>query len=191
MKKPTDNIRLQLLKYLVDRAKRTPSTTTTLPQYLTNPSTTYFYEAYDWEEPTEPSPAAVNITIDNSITIIGDKNSVTLSSDFVASATTNHRTETDKVNDAEHDEEQMSKLAIALVNALKTHGLTEWGGCERPITIQLKRGVTLYGSDNRVAFAYPGDSPNLADLEEEEEEEEREVTQDPPVKRRRLSDDWF
>lgn len=177
MKKPTDNIRHQLLKYLVDQANRTPSTATTPLQYLTNPSTTlsipvidvpttYSDEAYDWEEPTEPSPAAVNITIDNSITIIGDKNSVTLSSGSVASATTNNGTETNKVNDAEHDQEHMSKLAITLVNVLKTHGLTEEGGCERPVTIQLKRGVTLHGSDNRVAFAYPGGSPNLADFED-------------------------
>jgi hypothetical protein len=142
MKKPTDNTRHQLLKYLVDRANRTPSTTTAPPQYMTNPSTTlripvmyapntYSDEAYD-----------------NSITIIGDKNSVT--------------TNPSKATDAEHDQQQMSNLAITVVNALKTHGLTQEGGCERPITIQLKRGVTIHGTENRFAAAYPGGSPNLA-----------------------------
>lgn len=177
MKKPTDNIRHQLLKYLVDRANRTPSATTALLQYLTTPSTTlpipvidvpttYADDAYEWKDPTEPSPAAVNLTIDNSITIIGDNNSLTLSSSSVASANTSHSTETNKVNDAEHDQEQMSKLAITLVNALKANGWMEERGCERPITIQLRQGVTLHGSDNQVVFAYPGGSPNLADFED-------------------------
>lgn len=114
---------------------------------------TYSDEAYDWEEPTEPIPAAVNITIDNSITIIGDKNSVTTNL-------------TRKANDAEHDQEQMSKLAITLVNALKAQGLTEEGGRERPITIQLKLGVTIHGTENRFAVAYPGGLLNLANCED-------------------------
>lgn len=162
MKKPTDNIGHQLLKYLVDRANRTPSTTTAPPQYMANPSASlripvmytpaYPDEADDWEEPTEPSPAAINITIDNSITIIGDKNSVT--------------TKPSKATDAEHDHQQMSNLALTVVNALKAHSLTQEGGRERPITIQLKRGVTIHGADNRVALAYPGGSSTLAHCED-------------------------
>lgn len=180
--KPSDNLRHQLLKYLEDRANRTSSTTIPAPPpYTTNPSTstsipntlripimyvpnnTYYDEDYDWEE---PSPTTISITIDFSITITGDKNTVTMSSpqvDSPASDTTNSSIETTNANantkGLGYSPEQMDQLAATIINALKSQGLTEEKGRKRPITLALKRGIVIKGIDNKVCIGNPSPRP--------------------------------
>ncbi|CEO61142.1 hypothetical protein PMG11_05473 [Penicillium brasilianum] len=187
--KPSDNLRHQLLKYLEERANRTSATTTAPPPYpnTTNSSNptpiripimyapyhTYHHDddySYDWDEPT---PAAISITIDSSITIAGDKNTVTLSSpraDSPTSESTAQGVETTTANanananaankDVGHGQEQMmGQIAGSVIKALKAHGLTEEMGRSRPITVELKRGVTIKGIGNEVRIGGAPRSP--------------------------------
>lgn len=176
MMKPTDNLRHQLLKYLEERANRTSSTTAAPPPYTnaitpSNPTPIripIMYAShnwadndddynYDWEEPT---PAAISITIDSSITITGNKNTVTFSSPRAgsrANETTAPGIETTNANagthvkDVGHDQDQMmGHLASTIINALKGQGLTEEKGRKRPFNVELKRGITIKGIDNDV-----------------------------------------
>ncbi|GLI80163.1 hypothetical protein PoHVEF18_008514 [Penicillium ochrochloron] len=150
--KPSDNRRHQLLKYLEDRANRTSSTSAAPPPYttnplnITNPSNTihrpmiYLPDSisshieYDWDEPT---PAAISITIGSSITIIGDKNTVSIFGQTNA-------------KDIGNGQEQMGQLATTLINALKAQDLTEESGRKRPITVEFKHGIVIKGVDNKV-----------------------------------------
>lgn len=189
--KPSDNLRHQLLKYLEERANRT-SATTTAPPPNTNttnssnptpiripimyaPYHTYHHDddySYDWDEPT---PAAISITIDSSITIAGDKNTVTLSSpraDSPTSESTAQGVETTTANananantnaankDVGHGQEQMmGQIAGSVTQALKAQGLTEEMGRSRPITVELKRGITIKGIGNEVRIGGAPRSP--------------------------------
>lgn len=179
MKKPSDNLRHQLLKYLVDRASRTSSTTTARHPYTTNlpntfripiiyaPTNNMFSsEGYDWDEPVEPSLTAINITIDTSINIAGDKNTITL-----AGHATNRvieSTHANNVDPQQHGQEQLVQLATTAINALKDQDLTEGNGRKRPITIELKRGVTIKGIDNKVCLADPQLAAHSADSEDDD-----------------------
>jgi hypothetical protein len=176
--KPSDNLRHQLLKYLEERANRTSSTTTAPPPYTNTTKSSnstpiripIMYAPYhtcnhdddynyDWDEST---PAAISITIDSSINITGDKNTVTLSSpraDSQASESTAPGVETTTANakdnpankDVSHGQEQrMAQIAGNVIEALKAQGLTEEKGRKRPITVELKRGVTIKGLGNEV-----------------------------------------
>lgn len=166
--KPSDNRRHELLKYLEDRANRTTSTTTAPPPYTTNPLNTsnspnpnplpmiyipnsmYSPKEYDRDE---PAPAAISITIDYSITITGDKNTVSVSSPRAgppANDATNPGTEMTNTKDVEHGPEQMGQLATILINALKAQDLTEESGRKRPINVELKRGIVVQGVDDKV-----------------------------------------
>ncbi|KAJ5380990.1 uncharacterized protein N7496_003418 [Penicillium cataractarum] len=174
--KPTDSLRHQLLKYLEERANRTSSTPTAPPPYpnTTTPSNPtpipipIMYASRNWADYDddynhyweEPTPTATSITIDSSMTITGDKNTVTLSSPragSLASETTAPVIETTTVNAGTHvkgvghgQDQMMGHLASTIINALKAQGLTEEKGRKRPITIELKRGITIKGIDNEV-----------------------------------------
>lgn len=174
--KASDAIRHQLLKYLEDQANRTFSATTSAPPppYTSNPSipntsriptmyplkNTYYNEGYDYDyDWDEPSPTTISITIDSSITIDGDKNTVSVCSpqaDALASNTTHSNTDSTNTNanakasHVAHNPEQMSQLTTTILNALQSHGLTEEKGRKRPLTLTLKRGIVIKGSDNTV-----------------------------------------
>jgi hypothetical protein len=107
---------------------------------------------YDWDEPV---PAAISITIDCSITISGDKNTVSVSSPRAGSLVndaTNPSIEATSAKAIENGQEQMGQLATTLINALKAQDLTEESGRKRPITVQFKRGIAVKGVDNKVCL---------------------------------------
>lgn len=166
--KPSDNRRHQLLKYLEDRANRTSSTSAAPPPYTTNPlnitnppntiqrpmiylpDSISSHIEYDWDEPT---PAAISITIDPSITIIGDKNTISVSSPQAsppANDAINPKIGQTNAKNIGNGQEQMGQLATTLINALKAQDLTEESGRKRPITVEFKHGIVIKGVDNKV-----------------------------------------
>lgn len=110
------------------------------------------HDEYDWDE---PAPAAISITIDSSITIAGDKNTVSVYSPGAGPLTndagaTDPIIDTTNTKDIEHSQDQMGQLATTLINALKAQDLTEESGRKRPITVMLKRGIVIKGVENNI-----------------------------------------
>ena len=111
----------------------------------------YSHEEYICDE---PAPAAISITIDSSITITGDKNTVSVSSPRAGPLANDATNSTTEAKDVDNGQEQMAHLATTLINALKSQDLTEESGRKRPIAVEFKRGIVIKGVDNKVCVEH-------------------------------------
>jgi len=171
-----DSLRHQIQKLAESRANRTSTSAAAPPPYssdlprrslITTASPTIMDEP-GWDDPVVP----ITITIDSSIDVFGNNNTVILPSASSprdtapcpgtdseataspATATSSHQVRTTKVGDT---------AAIIIAALKRAGGLTDDLGRTRPIQIGIKSGVKIDGENNTIctggtqpprAFAY-------------------------------------
>ena len=155
---PSDSLRHHLHKLAEVRANRstssistsTPTSTSTLgtspPPYtlsVTRPSGTTVMSV-DQNDMDDSWASPINIYIDNSITITGDENTITVSSSGVESPT-----------DSTHQEAltspRLSSIAAVIIAALnRANALNDDVGYPRPINIRALSGIRVNGRNNSI-----------------------------------------
>ncbi|CAG8894667.1 unnamed protein product [Penicillium egyptiacum] len=156
MMPPSDSLRHHLHKLAEVRADRntssisTPTSTSTPgtapPPYtlsVTRPSGTTVM-SIDQNDMDDPWDSPINIYIDNSITVTGDENTITVSSPGVDSPT-----------DPTHMEAQasprLSSIAAVIIAALnRANVLHDDMGYPRPVNVRALAGIRVNGRNNNI-----------------------------------------
>ncbi|KAJ5144099.1 uncharacterized protein N7515_002886 [Penicillium bovifimosum] len=158
MQPPTDSLRHQLHKLAELRANRnaaanhnagsgsTTTPTPASPHYtlsITRPSGTRVMTVpnylADQDDYMDPSP--INITIDRSVTLIGDGNNIQLPESGLSS----------QPDQTDGSGTRLTSLAAVIIGALnRADNLVDQTGNPRPLNINIRNGLHVQGSNNTV-----------------------------------------
>ncbi|KGO76960.1 hypothetical protein PITC_003810 [Penicillium italicum] len=155
---PSDSLRHHLHKLAEVRANRnsssisnsTPTSTSTPgtapPPYtlsVTRPSGTTVMSV-DQDDMDDQWASPINIYIDNSITVTGDENTITVSSSGAESPT-------DPTHEDTHVSPRLSSIAAVIIAALnRANALNDDMGYPRPINIRALAGIRVNGRNNNI-----------------------------------------
>ncbi|OQE08485.1 hypothetical protein PENVUL_c009G02120 [Penicillium vulpinum] len=158
MTPPSDSLRHHLHKLAEARANRnassistsTPASTSTPgsapPPYtlsVTRPSGTTIM-SIDQQDVDDPWASPINIYIDNSITVTGDENTITVSSSGSDSPT-------DPTPQAGQTSPRLASVASVIIASLsRANALNDDMGYPRPINIRALAGIRVNGRNNNI-----------------------------------------
>ncbi len=165
---PSDSFHHQLQKLMEAESNRNNSTPSAPPPYTTNPNPPQARPRMtdimsDIVYTDEPNPLA--ITIDASINVVGNNNTLALTSERTPNPKKDHALESSKPNTSstgnaasgtylsrkQDREAKTAKLASIILKALQqADGLTDEYGRKRTVSVLLKCGIKVEGCNNEV-----------------------------------------
>ncbi|OQE36291.1 hypothetical protein PENCOP_c012G05999 [Penicillium coprophilum] len=158
MMPPSDSLRHHLHKLAEVRANRNASSTSTSPTSTSTPSTApppYTLSvtrpsgttvmSVDQPDMDDPWASPINVYIDNSITVTGDENTITVS-------TSGSDSSTGPTYQEAQASPRLTSVAAVIIAALnRANALNDDVGYPRPINIRALAGIRVHGRNNSIS----------------------------------------